>query len=146
MVEIPIEWADVDGTAWMVDGDSVGPSISAAGNRGAFFGTWTEPGVFFAASQILTQRFDENALLDFAQTQFNFSSCNYLGRFPYDDPAYTGFFDQFEGCGGEEVVYISLAAVPQDRSFIISVQIQLVTEADVEALDRILASFFVIDP
>ena len=146
VVEIPIEWADVDGTAWMVDGDSVGPSISAAGNRGAFFGTWTEPGVFFAASQILTQRFDENALLDFAQTQFNFSSCNYLGRFPYDDPAYTGFFDQFEGCGGEEVVYISLAAVPQDRSFIISVQIQLVTEADVEALDRILASFFVIDP
>ncbi len=146
VVEIPIEWADVDGTAWMVDGDSVGPSISAAGNRGAFFGTWTEPGVFFAASQILTQRFDENALLDFAQTQFNFSSYNYLGRFPYDDPAYTGFFDQFEGCGGEEVVYISLAAVPQDRSFIISVQIQLVTEADVEALDRILASFFVIDP
>lgn len=146
VVEIPIEWADVDGTAWMVDGDSVGPSISAAGNRGAFFGTWTEPGVFFAAPQILTQRFDENALLDFAQTQFNFSSCNYLGRFPYDDPAYTGFFDQFEGCGGEEVVYISLAAVPQDRSFIISVQIQLVTEADVEALDRILASFFVIDP
>ena len=42
------------------------------------------------------------------------------------------------------MLYLSLAAVPADRAFIISVQIQVVTDRDLEALDRILDTFLVV--
>jgi hypothetical protein len=68
-----------------------------------------------------------------------------VGRYPYQDPFYGGQFDQFEGCGGEDVIYISLAALPEDGSFIISVQVQLRAQEDAGVLDRVLDSFLVLN-
>lgn len=144
IMDVPSEWSQVDGASWIFSDEAVGPSITAAADIAAFFGTWTEPGVFFGASRLLAQIFNEDGLLDEVQNQFDFGSCSYTGRFDYEDPAYTGRYDLFEDCGGQGVTYVSLAAVPEDRSFIISVQIQVVTEADAEALDTILATFFVV--
>lgn len=144
IMDVPAEWLDVDGGPWIFLDTPSGPSITAAGSIGQFFDTWTEPGVFFGASRDLARTLNEEQLLDLVREEFNFSACEYAGRFPYEDPVYTGLYDQFEDCGGEGVIYISLAAVPPERDFIISVQVQLATEADAEALDQVLNSFFVI--
>ena len=144
-MDVPLDWFDVDGAPWVIEGQEVGASITAAPDINAFYGSWTASGVFFGASRDLISVLDENGMLDLVQNQYNFAgACEYAGRFAYEDPAYTGLFDQFENCGGEGVLYLSLAAVPDDRSYIISVQIQVVTDRDLEALDRILDTFFVI--
>ena len=144
VMDVPSEWLQVDGASWFFNGEAVGPAIIAAANIDAFFGTWIEPGVFFGASAVLAQLFNEDGLLDEVQNQFDFSSCSYTGRFDYEDPAYTGRYDLFENCGDLGVTYVSLAAMPEDQSFIINVQIQVVTDADAEALDTILTTFFVV--
>lgn len=139
-VEVPTAWADRNGSPWSRDGETVGWAVSAAPNRDDFLNTWTTPGVFFAASTELAANFNEVTLLD----TFDFSGgCDYEGRFDYSDPLYTGVYDLYSDCGGEGVVEIVLTAVPENRNFVILVVIQVVTDADLDALDNILNTFFV---
>ena len=46
-------------------------------------------------------------------------------------------------CGGGDTIYIVLVALPEDNSFLVFVAIQAISEADLEALDRILDTFIV---
>ena len=69
--------------------------------------------------------------------------CTYDGRFPYEDPAYTGFYDLYSGCADTLATYVIVAARPPEGNFLIVVQVQANEDRDFDALDRILASFFV---
>jgi serine protease Do len=107
------------------------------------YNTWSEPGLFFAASSSLTSQYDEGSLLDLQKEEYS-KECTYEGRSDYADQAYTGFYDLYTDCGGVGTSMISLAAGPQGREFLILVEVQVITEADLDALDRILASFEVV--
>ena len=88
--------------------------------------------MFFGASHVLAQRLNEEALLDLDVNNFS-GECEYQGRYDY-----------YENCGGAGTVFIVLAAVPETRAYVILVQVQIVSEADLEALDRILDTFNVV--
>lgn len=142
-VSVPVEWSDVDGTAWTLEGEDVGPGLKAAPDIDAYYDTWTTPGVFFGASPSLRQTYTFATFLD----QFDMSgSCTYDGRTDYSDALYTGAYDSYSNCGGEGSRFIILAAEPQAQNAIMLLQIQLVTEADDAALDQILNSFVYIGP
>lgn len=144
-VEVPIEWIDVDGTPWF-DDEPFAPSITAARNVESFWANWTEPGVFFGVSEDLGALTDVPGLLDEVRSAFNLDeSCEFVGRFDYSDVFYAGQYDHFENCGGEGVLYISLVALPDDGAFMISVQVQLLTQEDAEVLDQILGTFVVLN-
>lgn len=137
-VEVPAEWADTNGTAWTSDDEEIGVAVSASPNLDNFWNTWTTPGVFFGASTTL--ELTEEELLD----SFDYSdSCTYGGREVYEDPLYTGYYDIWASCDGTDSLYIMLAAVPESRSFLILVTVQVVTDADLDALDNILNTFIV---
>jgi len=141
-VDVPTVWSEVSGLAWEFSGEMVGPALSAAADLDRYYNTWSEPGVFFGASSILAARIDVDSLLN----QIDLSSdCDFDGRYDYEDPAYTGKYDLWLNCGGTGTAFLVLAAVPPDRSFITYVQIQVVSEADLNALDTILETFFVLD-
>jgi serine protease Do len=140
---IPAEWSDLDGAAWVVDDQVVGGTISAAGDLEAFYQTWDEPGVFFGASRLLAQTMNEQNMLDHDANDFS-GDCNYEGRDTYADAIYTGLYDHYTNCGGVGTSLIVLSAVPENRGFLILLQIQVVSQADLEALDHILSSFEVI--
>ncbi len=77
--------------------------------------------------------------------EYDFSGdCQYEGRKEYQDAAHTGLYDHYANCGGEGSDFLNLAAVPEDQSYLIWLQIQIASEADLEALDRILNTFQVI--
>ena len=100
IVEVPVEWTDVDGTPWF-DDEPFAPSITAAANVDRFWDIWTEPGVFFGASEDLAELTDVAGLLDLVRDNLNLdAACDYVGRFDYSDPFYAGLYDQFEDCGG----------------------------------------------
>lgn len=143
-IEVPNEWADLTGNSWEIDGDVVGGAIVASASLDGFYESWTEPGVFFGASSELLESISFEQLLDFPEHDFSVD-CTYEGRKEYQDPQYRGLYDHYSNCGGEGgSTFVNLAAVPEDGAFVIWLQMQVVTEADLEALDRMLNSFQVV--
>ena len=145
-VEVPAAWSDVDGRAWADGGEVIGASIYAAANMDDFLNTWSQPGVMFNASDDLAQLGGYVQLLDFKRESF-VEQCKLDNRYDYQDSAYRGKFDYFTNCGGPGGAdYLVLSAVPiaDPEAYLILVEIQIVSEADLEAADRILATFQVI--
>lgn len=141
-MDVPQEWNDVNGSAWVQEDEMIGAAISAASNLEDFYDTYSTPGVFFGASRVLAQTHDEASLFD---TLPDYSQdCTYDGRFEYEDPLYTGLYDLYTDCSGVGSMLIDLVAVPDHRAFIIWVEIQVATEEDLDALDRILDTFEVV--
>ncbi len=140
-LEVPVEWSDTDGRDWAPENENVGPAISAAPNLDEFYKTYSTPGVFFAASRVMAQKYNETSFLDSLEKD---SNCTYDGRYDYSDELYTGVYDLFTDCGSAKSLIIRLAAVPKSRAFLMYVYVQVVTEADLDALDAILKSFEVV--
>jgi serine protease Do len=145
-LEVPSSWSDVDGSEWLLDdGSYLGPSITAAPNLDSFWSSWTTPGVFFAA---ITDVDTATTPADYLDPRIDdlSGSCTYEGRVDYSDSLYTGQYDYYSNCGGEGVLYVVVSVLPDDGSdFLIIVEIQIVTEADLEALDHIFDSFILLN-
>jgi serine protease Do len=141
-LEVPNEWGQVDGRPYA---DAQGRAISdvrAASDLEAFQNSWSTPGVIVSASSAIAQTANELTLLDELVEPLS-GQCTYEGRQPYADPAYTGSFDTYTECGGVGASYIVVGAVPPGREYVIRVQVQVNGERDLEALDRVLATFVV---
>ncbi len=136
-MNVPAEWGDVDGSAWELDGEVIGLSLSAAPNINNMFNSWDTPGVFFGATDQFDLTTDE--LLD----GFNYSEgCTYDGRSPYEDELYIGQYDFWYGCG-QDTMLLTLAVQPPDGSYLALILIQMLNDADITAADQILTSFLV---
>ena len=145
-VELPSDWADVDGSPWVDDGEVIGAGISAAASLDDFFSYWDEPGIFFGASDDLAQLGGYVQLLDILRPEF-IQDCDLDGRYEYEDVLYRGRYDLFTNCGGSEgPLFMVLTAVPVDdpTEYLILFEVQIVDDADLEAVDRILESFEVV--
>ncbi|MCC6601954.1 MAG: serine protease [Anaerolineae bacterium] len=135
-LDVPAEWRDVDGSAWESDGEVIGLSVTAAPNLNDYYGTWTTPGVTFNATDQLDFTVDE--LLD----AFDFSSdCTPTARTEYSDAVYAGKYDVWSNCGGTDTLLVVLAAEPADQSYLALITVQVVTDADLDALDTIFNTF-----
>jgi serine protease Do len=144
-MRVPVEWVDVDGSQWVVDDEVIGSAITAAGNVDGFRNTWTESGVFFGASDDLARFGGYVQLLDITREDFS-TVCDNDGRFDYEDALYLGKYDLYGNCGGEGTTFLILSAVAkEDRdAFLILVEVQIVQDADLDALDQILSTFEVV--
>ncbi|MBE2198856.1 MAG: serine protease [Anaerolinea sp.] len=137
-MSVPVEWQQIDGTSWQWEGQEAGPSLTAAPDINALFNSWSVPGVFFGATNQLNMTVEE--LLNSVDYT---GQCTYDGRSPYQDEVYTGQYDFWYGCGDESAMILILAVQPADGSYTALVLIQMLTQADLEAADQILASFIV---
>lgn len=137
-MEVPSAWREVDGSAWTLDGEVIGLSITAAPSIADFNNSWATPGVFFGATDQFDLTTDE--LLD----AFDYGdSCTFNGRSNYDDSVYFGKYDLWADCGSTGTLLVVLGAEPADRSYLVLVLVQVISDADLEALDYILNSFIV---
>jgi len=135
-VDVPAAWADLNG-ALRVD---FGPSIVAAVSVEGYFNDWGTPGVEVAATENYVGS-EIDALLD---ELIDGVPCTVLGREDYQDPLYTGRYQVLEDCGGTDTALLYVAATPDAGDFVILVSVQIVTDADLAAVDRILNTFIVI--
>ncbi len=74
----------------------------------------------------------------------SYEACTFDGRYPYDDGVYVGEYDLYVDCSDVNSVIIELAAVPSDGNYITYLVIQAVSEADLDAMDHILDTFYVV--
>ena len=138
-VEVPTEWSDRNlEDLWTYGEVSIGAAIAAATDRQAWIDGWQTPGMFFGASAALPETVE--SMLD--AEDFS-SSCTYDGRTDYSDDYYEGAYDLWIDCDGADTLFVVLAAEPPGSNVLMLLEIVVVSDADLEALDRILASFVV---
>jgi serine protease Do len=145
-MEVPEAWAKVDGSPWMDGEDVIGASIWAAPDLQAFTDTWDVPGVMFDVSDDLARLGGYVQLLDYYREDY-LKACKLDQRYDYEDSAFRGKYDLYENCGGPGgPTQILLTAVPKDNSnaYLIRVGVTIISDADWEAVDHIMATFDVI--
>jgi len=144
IMEVPTAWsADVDGRPLLYDDGSFrAASVAASSDLDGFFTTYATPGVIFNAEEIGGGPSDVEALLN--ENSGNYD-CVYDGRDEYDDGVYIGLYDLYVDCGNAGSVLIELVAVPGSQEYFTYLLIQAISDADLEALDHILNTFFVIE-
>jgi serine protease Do len=141
-VEVPAEWREVDGSPFTFDDGSQWANVLAAPSISAYNSQWDVPGVSVTAASTADVGSDMQAILD-AYAEGAIASCTDAGREAYDDGLYTGYVQYLSNCGGTAASSVYIAASPADGSFVALVQVQLVSQADLEALDQIIATFMV---
>lgn len=144
-VNIPDAWIELDGSPWVVDGDVIGASITAAASLDNFNNYWDEPGVFFAVSDDVARLAGYVQLLDVYRDLYR-SDCEYGGRYDYEDSAFEGSYDVFSKCSGAANTLVVLAARPQQNktSLLVTVVVNIMSDSDAAALDEILRTFDVV--
>ncbi|MEA2000867.1 MAG: trypsin-like peptidase domain-containing protein [Actinomycetota bacterium] len=140
-VDVPTEWVDSDvESLWFYEDEVVGASVSAATNYTDWVDGWQTPGMFFGASATISSYETVDSILD--KQDFSFA-CTYDGRFEYADVYYEGAYDLWADCAGEDTLFVDLVAQPPGSNVLMLLQIVVVSDADLEALDTILNTFVV---
>ena len=138
-MEVPREWKDVSAAFWKYQEKRIGVSVAAAPDLDKFFKSWTAPGVFFGASRDMRTLGSVDKLLD--SNDFS-KDCKHQGRKNYSDATYAGKYDHWAQCeGGKTDLYVLAAQPKSSRDYMILVQIQVVSDADLAALDHIVETF-----
>jgi len=145
-VNIPSIWADIDGSNWIDTGtgEVIGAGIIAAASVSNFNAYYDEPGVFFGATDDIAQLGGYIQLLDVYRDSFS-QDCKLEGRENYEDSAFKGAYDWYTNCEGTGNTLVVLSAKPlNSTSMLITVLVQMMTDADSAALDEILRTFDVV--
>ena len=146
-VSVPAAWSEIDGSAWVDSGDIIGASITAAASLDNFNASYSEPGVFFGATDDIAELGGYIQLLDVYRDWAREDDCTFEYREDYEDPAFEGAFDVFSNCLDSEGVLVILSAKPHSStSPLVLVLVQIMSDADLDALDEILNTFDVIGP
>jgi serine protease Do len=136
VVDVPVEWSGVD-TVPLDDGT---PWLAASTDLGRFYdGDVAVSGMFMMAS-------DPIAPNEIAATIDDFAGGGLMcavdeGLEPYEDPAFTGQYRLWAECGDVGSVNIIIVANADDGTGAMVIGVQLVTDADFDALDAIISSF-----
>jgi len=139
VIEVPAEWTDIDSTPAIEDDGEEIPYILAATDRQAWTDTFDVPGVLFV--KLAPTDDIPGTLLAYGDLS---EGCTDLGLVDYSDPVFTGQYQVWDACGGTSTSVVVLAAVPADNSYTALMMVQLVTDADLDALDRIFQTFNVV--
>jgi Protein of unknown function (DUF2510) len=135
-VDVPVEWSDIDGSAYVLEDDGEMPAVTVASDLDGFWGSYDSPGVEVRATDISVTDIP-TALADFEQIE-----CTSYGSQSYEDPAFVGEIELYAECLGTDTVVVVLAAeYKPDPDRIAIVVAQLVEDRDIEAVGRVLDTF-----
>jgi serine protease Do len=137
--EVPEAWTDDSDLPWSFGGQQVGPGVVVSTDGQAFKDGWKTPGVYVAASPTIAATRSADEILDAERAKFE-RSCTLVGRESFTRGDYIGRYDLWSGCEGTDTRFLTLVASPDDDSHLVYVQFQAVTEEDLAALDRVLAT------
>lgn len=135
-LKVPAAWDQVNGSS-TEDGD---PALSASHDLDGYNEFFDVAGVMFVVSKSFATQTDAQVL-----DSFTAEDCVSQGRNPYEDSLYRGTFEFFTGCGGSEAARAIVVARPPSNQYAAVVDMQIVTDADLKALDEIINSFVVND-
>ncbi len=133
-IDLPTVWTSLDTAPVTLDDGTVLPQITGAPDLASYNQTWDTPGIFFSVVQ--------SADIQLALSTFAPTECVDGGQFEYQDAAFLGTYQLWTDCGGTDTIYVVLGASTIDGSQQVAVlTAQIVTDADLDALDQAFATF-----
>ncbi len=145
-MEVPLDWYEYNGEPWYDSGDVVGAQLIVSPDLEGFLNTWNVPGVRFSVSDDLATLAGYLQLLNLVREDF-MSECELDDRYDYEDNLYRGKYDIFTKCGGPGgPSYMILSAVSKDDqfSYLILVEVQMLSDEDWDYAQHILDTFQVV--
>jgi serine protease Do len=144
-VEVPAAWSEVDGAPWKTDNGAEFASVYAAPSLKDFTDYWGTPGVKFNVTADKEKIGGHIQVLDWTRSYDFLVDCELDSRYDYDDGYYRGAYDYYEDCS-DQADYMILAAVPKQggEDVLILLEVQIVTNADLDAAQRILDTFDIV--
>jgi serine protease Do len=137
-VEVPTDWADVDGTPLSLPDGTTAAQVTATGDLEAYRLSFEVSGVQVVSFDGFH---DPDGTIDLLTSGVGVdTACEGSGREDYDDGVYQGRFEHYT-CGN--AVFVAIAAAPEGQEFTVYVNVQVLNDADYEALDRVIQSFIV---
>lgn len=138
-VDIPSEWADLDTEPFIFDGADPAPWISASTSLDRFYDGYGAPGMLMAGFPPIAPADISSTIADFAPAA---GECTYdEGLSDYDDGAFVGQYRLWGDCGGIGAAIVILIANATNGQGSMLVGVQLLTDADFDALDTIMSTF-----
>jgi serine protease Do len=137
---VPNEWTDVDTAPLTFDDGTQAPFIKASTDIATFDSSWDAPGLFYAALTYTEDIPGTIALVAPSEDQCTTDN----GVTDYDDGVFTGQYQFWSDCGASAASYVALVANPGDASYTAVIAVQILTDADWEALDTAFATFNVV--
>ncbi len=134
-VDVPTAWTDRQTTPLVADDGSQQAFIAASTDLDQFLNGYEAPGILFAKLAPTTDI--DAALAEYAYTDI----CTDGGISDYSDPVFTGKYQVWQDCNGTANDIVTLVAVPGDGSYSAVIQAQIVTDADLEALQQAFDTF-----
>jgi hypothetical protein len=145
-VQVPVEWSDIETGAWTFKGRNVGVFVAASGDLGNFYSTRSQSGILIGVSRALAQSYNKDGLLGLEKRDFS-GKCRYKGRFDYKNMFYTGQYDHFTDCATGVPNLLVFTTASADQKSLILIRIVVVSQSDLEAVDKIINTFQVLgDP
>lgn len=141
---LPADYRDMTAAVWSNDaGEPLGYILTAAPDIDEFRNTWTTPGIIVKSAVGMGEELDVDDLLKDEALQ---ESCTYDDRYTYTheafDRTYDIVFDVYNACGDTDSQYAVLVAQSNPVDQVIFVDFLAVTDADVEAFNTFLDSFY----
>lgn len=139
-VEVPDDWSDVDTRVAERDGREV-PGIWASTDLESLGSGYTVPGVQVdlrtaTAADKLFELLDSDNATD---------ECDGSETFEYDDGLYDGTAELWTGCTESGAALLTLVVHRAGNQYI-TVEIQMLSDADVDAAARVLETFTAVEP
>ena len=111
------------------------PYIAASTDLDGFLNGYTAPGLLFAQLPATSD-------VDASLAQYGFADdCTDGGVIDYSDPVFTGKYQLWQDCAGTTTDVVTLVALPADGGYTAVIQAQIVTDADLDALDQAFNTF-----
>ncbi len=143
-VDAPTEWSDVDGRVATL-GNLTLPDLRASTDMEQYNASFDVPGFEFRATADSSTG-DPRAVLNEYAIRSEGSCSEDLGVQAYSDPLYTGVSQVFANCGSSGASFVWTVVQPIDTSdgdYIAVVGVQILSDADIDALGHILDTFVV---
>lgn len=139
-VETPGAWGYVDGAPYDLLGNEVFDLIVAEDGFKFANYTFDTSGVRISASYDVARILNEVNVLEAYYEDYS-AVCYYDSTEEYEDALYFGEYDVYLDCGGTGTAVYVVAVVPNSRAFVIWIEAQIRSDADLLALDQVLATF-----
>lgn len=142
---LPESWTDIAGNDWVDENDEVlGKSLNVSPDIQKYNDTWNTPGLYARTATGIEEELKINELLDTVDLS---DKCTYDDRYEHSHTVYgvtyTGAYDLYTGCEGEENAFAYLVAQSDDLSQAVFIEFLAIAEADAEAFDILLQTFYV---
>lgn len=140
-VEVPTAWGQVDGSIYTDPQGGQWARIEASTNLQAYSTGWSVPGVSVLAAPTGQAGLSPDQWLGLVTPYLQQSGCTLAAHDTYSDGLHSGVFDYWTGCGEARADYLMLSALADDGSYVITLSVTALTDADLNAIDRALGSF-----